>query len=42
MGHGLIKPTPEGTPQGGNLPPLLANIYLTKSGNCPKAEAINS
>ena len=28
--NGLISPTTEGTPQGGNLSPLLANIYLTK------------
>jgi len=28
--NGLVSPTTEGTPQGGNLSPLLANIYLTK------------
>lgn len=29
MEDGLINPTTEGTPQGGNLSPLLSNIYLT-------------
>ncbi len=28
MEHGLVKPTREGTPQGGNLSPLLSNIVL--------------
>ena len=31
--NGLVSPTTEGTPQGGNLSPLLANIYLTKMDN---------
>lgn len=29
MINGLISPTTEGTPQGGNISPLLSNIYLT-------------
>lgn len=29
MINGLISPITEGTPQGGNLSPLLSNIYLT-------------
>jgi RNA-directed DNA polymerase len=28
MEEGLVKPTEEGTPQGGNLSPLLSNIVL--------------
>lgn len=30
MAKGLISPTKEGTAQGGNLSPLLSNIYLTE------------
>ena len=30
MENGIVKPTKEGSPQGGNLSPLLANIYLDK------------
>ena len=30
MLNGVTRPTREGTPQGGNLSPLLSNIYLTK------------
>ena len=30
MASGLYSPTEEGTPQGGNLSPLLSNIYLTE------------
>jgi len=30
MANGLYRPTEEGTPQGGNLSPLLSNIYLTE------------
>jgi len=30
MSDGLVSSTEEGTPQGGNLSPLLSNIYLTE------------
>ena len=30
MVNGIVKSTDEGTPQGGNLSPLLSNVYLTK------------
>jgi len=30
LADGIISPTEEGTPQGGNLSPLLSNIYLTE------------
>jgi len=30
MENGVINPSTEGTPQGGNLSPLLSNIYLNK------------
>ena len=28
--NGVVMPTEEGSPQGGNLSPLLANIYLNE------------
>jgi len=33
MDGGIYSPTEEGTPQGGNLSPLLSNIYLTRFDN---------
>ena len=30
MDNGVVMPTEEGSPQGGNLSPLLANIYLNE------------
>ena len=30
MENGVVMPTEEGSPQGGNLSPLLANIYLNE------------
>ena len=30
MKNGIVMKTQEGSPQGGNLSPLLANIYLDK------------
>ena len=30
MENGVVRPTKEGSPQGGNLSPLLANIYLNE------------
>lgn len=30
MEDGVVVPTVEGSPQGGNLSPLLANIYLNE------------
>lgn len=30
MENGVVSPTDEGSPQGGNLSPLLANIYLNE------------
>ena len=30
MENGIVMRTEEGSPQGGNLSPLLANIYLDK------------
>ena len=30
MDNGVVMPTDEGSPQGGNLSPLLANIYLNE------------
>ena len=36
MADGIVSPTEEGTPQGGNLSPLLSNIYLTRFDNMLK------
>ena len=40
MEHGLVSPTREGTPQGGNLSPLLSNIYLTAFDSRRAAERV--
>lgn len=36
MAGGLVHPTEEGTPQGGNLSPLLSNIYLMAFDRMPE------
>lgn len=41
MADGIVKPTEEGTPQGGNLSPLLSNIYLNKFDKMLEEEGTN-
>ena len=38
MENGIVMRTEEGSPQGGNLSPLLANIFLTNSTRSLRAE----
>lgn len=41
MEHGKVKATPEGTPQGGNLSPLLSNIMLNELDKELEARGLN-
>ena len=41
MENGVVKPTPRGTPQGGNLSPLLSNIMLNELDKELEARGLN-
>lgn len=41
MENGIVKPTKTGTPQGGNLSPLLSNIMLNELDKELKARGLN-
>ena len=41
MENGVVKPTPKGTPQGGNLSPLLSNIMLNELDKELEARGLN-
>lgn len=41
MENGIVKPTPKGTPQGGNLSPLLSNIMLNELDKELEARGLN-
>ena len=41
MENGVIKPTEQGTPQGGNLSPLLSNIMLNEMDKELEARGLN-
>lgn len=41
MENGVVKPTPKGTPQGGNISPLLSNIMLNELDKELEARGLN-
>ena len=41
MENGVVKPTPKGTPQGGNLSPLLSNIMLNELDKQLESRGLN-